>query len=214
MILLKKHMVNNNKISDDHEVERMSLLAKNIFRCFGFMDSGLMISGFMCGILMGCEGGEISRVDIPKQSPLSPSEVVENMAEEGGVGMGGVEMGGVEMGGVEPDPITCGLQETVALNTFKDEILPFLSTTCLDCHLPNSFREFKFPFETGDLPDLSEEQILDTLNACEPHITLGDSTQSALANRIIDNHADLDYNEMSPEYISVRDWINTLTPCQ
>ena len=116
----------------------------------------------------------------------------------------------------EPE-VDCGLYALEARAEFARAPLTLLASTCVDagCHDINRFNGFKLSFNEPETPsEFSPAQIDEALSALEPYLVAGQSAESPITTRIIDNHArQLNLDEQSPEYLGVVTWIDGLTPC-
>ena len=158
--------------------------------------------------MCGCEGGEVL------------------IHEYQGAITGGLDNGplaGEPMAGepVAGEPVAgeviqnCGLFSSDSRITFSTGPLGTLATQCTECHSTDSFRIFKLSFTQPEMPSAySEAQVTEGLEAVEPHLILGDGMGSQLSQRMIDGHsAMLEFNQESPEYLSVVEWIDSLVAC-
>ena len=167
----------------------------------------IIISAMLGSILLlSCQGGE----------PLTPDR--KWVDRQTNPTVAGEPIAGEPIAG-EPiaPPNDCGLHSSSSSELFAQTPLHTFASSCATsmCHDAQGFRMFKLSFTMPDNGNqFSNAQIEEGLNAVEPFITIGQGAMSIIANRLIDGHSiDLDFNDQSPEYRSINEWIDQIPPC-
>jgi hypothetical protein len=182
----------------------------------------IIISAMLGSILLlSCQGGEPLTPDrkwVDRQT--NPTVAGEPIAGEpiAGEPIAGEPIAGEPIAG-EPiaPPNDCGLHSSSSSELFAQTPLHTFASSCATsmCHDVQGFRIFKLSFtmpENGD--QFSIAQIEEGLDAVEPFITIGQGEMSIISNKLIDGHSiDLDFNDQSPEYLGINEWIDQIPPC-